>query len=78
LTVPRIAGHIFNPGQISLKIPGQISVEINNLRITGSGKPHSLFQAVGFAVCTVCGGVGQMSNRLSPALESASQTDYSA
>jgi len=28
LTVPRNAGHIFNPGQFSMKIPGQISVEI--------------------------------------------------
>jgi hypothetical protein len=31
LTVPRYAGHIFNPGQFSMKIPGQISVEINTL-----------------------------------------------
>ena len=29
LTVPRYAGHTFNPGQFSMKIPGQISVEIS-------------------------------------------------
>ena len=30
MTVPRYAGHIFNPGQISMKTPGQISVKINS------------------------------------------------
>lgn len=35
--VPRNAGHIFKPDQISMKIPGQISVEIHTLAL-GTGQ----------------------------------------